>query len=85
MITQSPDTHPEAEKVQISLLQKLTPAQKISRVRSLSQSTILLSRRAITRANPDLDEKELNLTIITYHYGEKLANSLREFMDSRAL
>jgi len=85
MITQSPDTHPEAEKVQISLLQKLTPAQKISRVRSLSQSTILLSRRAITRANPDLDEKELNLTIVTYHYGEKLANSLREFMDSRAL
>lgn len=85
MITQSPDTHPEAEKVQISLLQNLTPAQKISRVRSLSQSTMLLSRRAITRANPDLDKKELNFKIITYHYGEKLANSLREFMDSRAL
>lgn len=85
MITQSPDTHPEAERVQISLIQNLTPAQKISRVRSLSQSTILLSRRAIMRANPDLDKKELNLKIIAYHYGEKLANSLREFMDNRAL
>lgn len=85
MITQSPDTHPEAERVQISLIQNLTPAQKISRVRSLSQSTILLSRRAIMRANPDLDKRELNLKIITYHYGEKLANSLREFMDNRAL
>jgi hypothetical protein len=85
MITQSPDTHPEAEKVQISLIQNLTAAQKISRVRSLSQSTILLSRRAITRANPDLDKNELTLKFISYHYGEKLANSLREFMDNRLL
>jgi len=29
MITQSPDTHPEAEKVQISLLQKLMDSQKV--------------------------------------------------------
>ncbi|MGE0083314.1 MAG: hypothetical protein AB7S75_02730 [Desulfococcaceae bacterium] len=85
MITQSPDTHPEAEKVLISLIQTLTTAQKISRVRSLSQSTILLSRRAITRVNPDLDKNELTLKFISYHYGEKLANSLREFMDSRPL
>ncbi|MEZ4525042.1 MAG: hypothetical protein R2941_03870 [Desulfobacterales bacterium] len=85
MTTQSPDTHPEAEKVQISLIQNLTAAQKISRVRSLSQSTILLSRRAITRANPDLDKKELTLKFISYHYGENLANSLREFMDNRRL
>jgi hypothetical protein len=85
MITQSSDTHPEAEKVQISLLRKLTVAQKISRVRSLSQSTIMLSRRAIMRANPDLDQKELILKIISYHYGEKLKNSLRKFLNDRPL
>ncbi len=85
MITQSSDTHPEAEKVQISLIQKLTAAQKISKVRSLSKTTILLSRRAIMRANPTLGKKELTLKFISYHYGENLANSLREFMDNRPL
>ncbi len=85
MITQSPDTHPEIEKVQISLIQNLTAAQKISKVRSLSQSTILLSRRAIARANPDSDEKELTFRVVSYHYGEKLANLLSEYMGSRAL
>ena len=30
------------------------------------------------RAHPDLDEKELNLKFISYHYGEELADLLRE-------
>jgi len=85
MITQSPDTHPETEKVQISLIKKLTVAQRISRVRSLSQSTMFLSRRAIMRVNPDLDEKQIMLKIISYHYGEKLKNALREFLNDRPL
>jgi hypothetical protein len=85
MITQSPDTHPDVEKLQISLLKKLSAAQKISKVRSLSQSTILLSRRAIMRANPDLDKKELTLKFIACHYGEKLADSLSEFLCNRSL
>jgi hypothetical protein len=85
MITQSPDTHPEAEKVLIALIQDLSPAQRISRVRSLSASVIQLSRRAIMRANPDLDKRELIFKCISYHYGEKLAERLREYMDARSL
>ena len=37
------------------------------------------------RANPDLDNKELNLKVISYHYGEKLADRLRKYMESRSL
>lgn len=85
MVTQSPDTHPEIEKVQISLIKNLSSAQKISKVRSLSETAILLSRRAIARANPDLDKKDLILKFIFYHYGEKMANLLCEYMDRRPL
>lgn len=85
MITQSPDTHPKIEELQISLIRSSSTAKRISSVRSLSESTIRLSRRAIMRANPDLDKKELNLKFISYHYGEKLAGLLREYMEIRSL
>ena len=85
MITQSPDTHPDAEKVLISLLRNLSVAQRISRVRSLSERTVLLSRRAISRANPDLNEREQIVKIIAYHYGEKLADRLAAYIRNRPL
>jgi len=85
MKTQSSDTHPEIEKVLISLIQRSSTAKKISKVRSLSESTIKLSRRAIMRANPGLDKKELNLKFISFHYGKKLAARFREYMENRSL
>lgn len=85
MITQSSDTHPKMEELQISLIRSSTIAKRISRVRSLSETTIGLSRRAIMRVNPDLDKKELDLKFISYHYGEKLADFLRKYLDSKTL
>ncbi len=84
MITQSPDTHPKIEELLISLIRNTSTAKRISRVRSLSESTIGLSRRAIKRANPDLNKKELNLKFVSY-YGKNLAGLLREYMDKRSL
>jgi hypothetical protein len=52
-------------------------------MRSLSQTTIQLSRRAISRANPGLSEQEVNLIFVAYHYGEHLANRLRAYMGQR--
>ena len=66
MITQSIDTDPKAEKVLISLIRKTTPAKKLSQVRSLSQTMMQLSRRAIARANQEFDEQENEL--VTYLY-----------------
>ncbi len=79
MKTQSTDTHPNAEKVVISLMRKASPAKKFSQVRSLSQTMIQLSRRAIARANPNLDEQEINLLFVSLHYGKDLADRLREY------
>lgn len=85
MITQSPDTHPEIERVMISLIQNASIAKRISRLRSLSETSIKLSRRAIMRANPGLDKEELNYKFISFHYGKKLETLFREYMKSRSL
>ena len=82
---QSIDTHPGAENIQISLIRKATIAKRISGTRSFSQSIIQLSRKAIMRANPKLNERELILTFIAYHYGSELANRLREYIDRKTL
>jgi hypothetical protein len=72
------DTNPEAEKVQISLIRQASVAKRASIMRSLSETVITLSRRAIARANPDLSEPEINLKFVSVHYGEDLANRVRE-------
>jgi hypothetical protein len=83
MISQSPDTPPQVEKIQIELIRQSSVAKRISMVRSLSQTTMFLSRRAIQRANPLLSEREVDLLFVEYHYGKELAERLRLYMESK--
>jgi hypothetical protein len=85
MISQSPDTAPQAEKVQIGLIRKSSISKRVSRVLSLSQTTMYLSRRAIQRANPLLSEREVDLAFVANHYGESLAERLRSYMEHKRL
>lgn len=85
MISQSSDTAPEAEKVQIELIRKSSVSRRIATVRSLSQTTMYLSRRAIQRTNPSLSEREVDLAFVVYHYGDDLAERLRSYMESKRL
>lgn len=84
MRTQSADTNPKVEKFQISLIRQASIAKRIARMRSLSQTVVQLSRRAIMRANPDLSEQELNLIFVSYHYGTELADRLRKYLYRKA-
>ena len=85
MISQSPDTCPQAEKVQIELIRESSVSRRVSRVRSLSQTTMYLSRRAIQRTNPFLSKREVDLAFVANHYGEKLAERLRLYMEYKQL
>jgi len=85
MVSQSPDTAPQAEKVQIELIRESSVSRRISKVRSLSQTIMYLSRRAIQRTSPFLSEREVNLAFVANHYGEKLAERLRLYMDCEQL
>ncbi len=83
MKTQSIDTHPKAEEVQIALLRKASPAKRAWLMRSLSQTVLRLSRRAFRRAHPDLSEQELNLLFVKHCYGDDLAERLRIYLNRR--
>ncbi|MCI0562369.1 MAG: hypothetical protein MN733_28115, partial [Nitrososphaera sp.] len=83
MRTQSLDTHPDVERFQIERISQTKAAQRLSWVRSLSQTAIQLSRRAISRANPELSEEEVNLIFVKLHYGTDLAVRLRKHLNHR--
>lgn len=80
MKTQSTDTRLEAEDVLISLLKKASVAKKFSQVRSLSETTLKLSRRAIARANQNLSEEQIDILFVSHHYGNQIAQNLKKYL-----
>ncbi|HLP48158.1 MAG TPA: hypothetical protein VK469_19600 [Candidatus Kapabacteria bacterium] len=77
------DTSPEAEEIQLSLLKKLTPAQRAAKVFSLSNQVIALSKRAIQRQNPGLNEFEIKILYLYYFYGPDIAQKVREYLQGK--
>jgi hypothetical protein len=80
MSTQSIDTSPEAEKFLISLIRKASLKQKFRQIQSLSSFVRNLSMKAIQRANPDLSKVERDILFVQLHYGNDLAEKLREYL-----
>ena len=85
MRTQSEDTHPAAEAVQVQILRAASRAERSALSQSLSQSTIEMSRRARRRLYPELPEVEIRLSWVANHYGEDLARRLRTDLTRRGL
>lgn len=83
MRTQSMDTSPEAERVQIELIRKASPAKLFGLVRSLSQSVILASRENIRQLHPNARKEELDLIFVELYYGKELANRVRKGIEGR--
>ncbi|MCK5075538.1 MAG: hypothetical protein KAR38_04135 [Calditrichia bacterium] len=81
MRTQSIDTRFEAEEVLISLFRKASTAKKFSQIRSLSQTVLQLSRRAIARANKELSERQIDILFVSNHYGKEIATNLENYLD----
>lgn len=75
------DTHPDAEAFQLKLLREATLARRFHLVRSLSQNVIELSRRAIRRQRPDLDEMGVAIEWVELHYGTELAGRVRDYVN----
>jgi hypothetical protein len=77
------DTHPEAERVQLELIRKMTVAERLARMRDWTRTLVHLSREGLARANPGLDEQELDLLWVEHHYGADLAARLRGYLAKR--
>jgi len=85
MVTQSNDTAPDVEKVQIELIRAASVAKRVSLTRSLSATAMFLSRRAIQRANPSFSKRQVDLAFVAHHYGPDLAERLRLFLEREQL
>ena len=83
MRTQSGDTSPEMERVQIELIRKASPAKLFGLLRSMSQTMMQASRENIRRLHPDANKEELTLIFIELYYGKELANLVRTQMEKR--
>lgn len=85
MRTQSSDTSPKAERVQIELLRKAGVARRIELTFSLTQSAIELSRQGMQRRYPQASEEELNLLFVEFNYGKELAERVRKALSRKML
>ena len=83
MKTQSRDTHPAIEQIQIELLRKTSPARRLELALSLSQSALELTREGIRTANPDASDEEIGLIFVEVTYGKELADRVRNYLDRR--
>ncbi len=82
MRTQSPDTTPEAERVQLALLRAATPARRLAMSRNLSMHMIEASRRAVRKRHPELNEREALFVWIGLVYGSEMERRLRRYLEA---
>jgi len=83
MKTQSSDTSPEVERVQIELLRKAGKTRRLQLGLQLSGEASEMAQRAIRRAHPDLSELEAKLLFVEVTYGKDLANRVRSYLAKR--
>jgi hypothetical protein len=78
---------PEDEKaraVQLELFRRATHTRRLELARSLSASTIELSRAAIRQRHPDWNEESVLLEFARVHYGDELAARVRAYLAARS-
>ncbi|MGB8343950.1 MAG: hypothetical protein WCD86_03645 [Ktedonobacteraceae bacterium] len=77
MRTQSPDTSPEVERVQIALFPQAPISKRFAIMSAWSQLLIGANKESIRRQYPNADEKEIGLIFVARHYGQDIADKLQ--------
>lgn len=83
MKTQSEDTSPEIERVQIELLRKAGKTRRLQLGLELSGEALEMAQRAIKRAHPELSDLEAKLLFVEVTYGKDLADRVRPHLAKR--
>jgi len=77
------DTHPDAERVQIQQIRKMSPREKMAMILRFSREITRLSREGIARAHPDWDERQVRLMWMELAYGAELTAEYAEHLRRR--
>jgi hypothetical protein len=85
MKTQSADTSPEAERVQVALLRAASAERRLQLAYELSLMVIEMAWGAIRRLSPGVSERDARLRWIALTYGAPLAEELRSHATGRPL
>lgn len=83
MRTQSADTNPDVERVQVELLRNLTVSERLKLGDKWSKAVMQMTWIALGRANPVATESELDLIFVESLYGKTLADRLRAYLRDR--
>ena len=71
------DTSPEAHAVQLELLRRMSPDERLEKAFSLSNGVRRMAMDAIRRRHPDFDEVQVRIKFIELTYGKELADGVR--------
>ena len=71
------DTSSEAEAVQLELIRRMQPSQRLAKALSLSCEVIRLSKAAIRRRYPEFSVDEVRIKFIEMNYGAELARKVK--------
>jgi hypothetical protein len=66
------DTSPEAERVQIEIFQKMTPARRLQLAVELTQTSRKLLAIGVDCRHPDYNQEQIRLAVIRLTIPEKL-------------
>jgi hypothetical protein len=77
MRTQSPDTSPEMERVQIDMLRKISIAERFTVVESWGQFIREIATQGIRQDYPSASEEEAALMLVARQYEQSLAEKVR--------
>ena len=75
--TQSADTSPDAERVQIALLRRASPAKRLRLALGLSSWTLRLSLNGLQRIHPEASPRDLLWMSAVLRYGAGIAEQAR--------
>lgn len=73
MVTQSPDTDPEAEAAQFAAYRRMGPAGRARRIDELREAAFALAAAGIRARRPDIGERELRIRVVARWLGPDLA------------
>ncbi len=77
------DTSPEAYAVQLELVRRMSPIERLRKTFALSRQLKQMSLNAIRRRHPKFNENEVRLKFIELTYGKSLADDVRRWQKER--
>jgi hypothetical protein len=83
MKTQSIDTSPEVERLQVARIRSFSPARKFASVRSWTHTLTSANLHAMRSGTPEPNERDIAMRFVTREYGRVLATDFQAAVEQQ--